>query len=83
MKRVLFGIFLILLTFISPWWIPFLFSILGLFYFENLYEVILVGLIIDTLYGAQHEIFGFSLIFTAGLTLCFYIIGKFKTQIFI
>ena len=83
MKRIVFGIVLILLAFVSPWWVSFFMSILGLFYYDNLYEVIAVGLIIDTLYGVKYEFLGFSLIFTLGLTICFYIIGKFKTQIFI
>lgn len=83
MKRLLFGVFLILLPFVSPWWIPFMVAILGLFYFDNLYEVIFVGLIIDLLYGVKYEFFGFNLIFTTTLLLSFYLIGKFKEQIFI
>jgi len=83
MKRVLFGIFLILLPFVSPWWFPFILSIFGLFYFKNLYEVIIVGLIIDLLYGPKYEFLGFNLLFTVISLLCFYIIGKFKEQIFI
>ncbi len=83
MKRVFFGMFLIILPFVSPWWVAALVGILGLFYFDNLYEVIIVGLLIDILYGVKYEFFGFSLIFTVSMTLVYYLITKFKTQIFI
>jgi hypothetical protein len=83
MKRVLFGILLILSSFSAYWWVAVLFSIFGLFYFENLYEVIIVGLVIDLLYGSQFEILGFDLIFTIGMLVLFYWISKFKTKIFI
>lgn len=81
MKRVLFGIFLISSVFYLPWWLPFLLCILGLFYFENLYEVIIVGLGLDVLYGAQFEIFGFDLFFTIAMLILFYLITVFKKQI--
>jgi hypothetical protein len=81
MKRVVFGIFLILSLFILPWWVPFLLSILGLFYFENLYEVIVVGLGIDVLYGVRFEVLGFNLFFTLVMLILFYLITIFKRQI--
>jgi hypothetical protein len=83
MKRALFGIILILSVFILPWWTAFLLSILGLFYFDNLYEVIVVGLAIDVLYGVHFEFFGFDLFFTLILLACFYMITLFKKQIFL
>ncbi len=83
MKRLFFGIFLIISTFILPWWLAILLGIIGLFYFNNLYEIIVVGLLIDVLYGQKYEIWGFSLIFTVSMTVCFYLIGKFKKQILI
>jgi hypothetical protein len=81
MKRVLFGIFLILSIFIFPWWISFLLSLLGLFYFENLYEVIVVGLGIDVLYGVHFNVLGFDLFFTIIMLVIFYLITVFKRQI--
>jgi hypothetical protein len=83
MKRVIFSLSLILSTFIFPWWVSILMSILGLLYFENLYEVILVGLIIDVLYGVKFSFYGFNLFFTAILTSGLYLIVKIKTQIFV
>jgi len=82
MKRIFFGIFLILSIFIFPWWVPFLISILGLFYFDNLYEVIIVGMGTDVLYGVQFEFLGFDLFFTIIMLICFYLISVFKKQIF-
>jgi hypothetical protein len=83
MKRAFFGIFLILSIFVFPWWVSFLLSIFGLFYFDNLYEVIAVGMGIDVLYGVHFELFGFDLFFTIIMLLCFYLITVFKKQIFI
>jgi hypothetical protein len=81
MKRVTFGIFLILSVFVFPWWVPFLLSILGLFYFDNLYEVIVVGLGIDVLYGVRFEVLGFDLFFTIVMLAIFYLVTVFKRQI--
>lgn len=83
MKRGFVGLLLILSPFVLPWWISFLLCISLIFFFDNLYEVIAVGVIIDYLYGSHFDIYGFTLIFTVILTICFYLISKFKSQIFI
>lgn len=83
MKRIIFGIFLIISIFILPWWLSSFIGILGLFCYDNLYEIIIVGLLTDILYGQKFEILGFNLFFTILMAICFYLIGKFKKQIFI
>lgn len=83
MKRVSFGVILILSAFIFPWWVSFLLSILGLFHFENLYEVIVVGIIIDSLYGTGISIYGFDMIFTLTLAVLMYLIINLKKQILV
>lgn len=86
LNRILFGITLIVSAFIFQWWISFFLSILGLLYYKNLYEVVIVGIIIDSLYGKGIEIpffdnfyFGFTIILLVSLIL----ISKFKTKILI
>lgn len=83
MKRVFYGIFLILSAFIFPWWISVTLVFFGALYFDNLYEAIAVGLIIDLAYGARIEIYGFTLIFTFVLTLMLYILSIVRKRILI
>lgn len=52
-KRVIFSTVLIISALVLPWWIGVLLSLAGLFYFNNLYEVFVVGLILDSIYGSQ------------------------------
>ena len=83
MKRVLYGAFLIISAFILPWWIPVIFSLIGIFYFDNLYEIIFVGLIIDTLYGANLSLVGLDIVFTISLTLALYVLTNVKKSLLI
>ncbi len=83
MKRALYGVALIISAFIMPWWIVILFSVLGILYFPQLYEVIAVGLILDMLYGSVLSIHGVSIVFTIGLTCALYILTNVKSRIFI
>lgn len=79
--RVLFGIFLIISAFIFPWWISIFLSVIGMFKFKNLYEVIVVGIIIDSMYGSILNIFGFEFIFTIALILTFYLVSVLKDRV--
>ncbi len=83
MKRVLYGAFLIISAFILPWWIPVIFSLIGIFYFDNLYEVIFVGLIIDVLYGSNLSLAGLDIVFTISLTIALYILTNVKRSLLI
>lgn len=83
MKRVLYGAFLIISAFILPWWIPVIFSLIGIFYFDNLYEIIFVGLIIDTLYGANLSLAGLDIVFTISLTVALYVLTNVKKSLLI
>jgi hypothetical protein len=82
-KRIIFSIVLIILAFVAPWWIGFILALAGLFYFKGLYEVIAVGIILDSLYGASFSIFGFNFVFTAFFLIAFYIISTFKKNLLI
>ena len=56
---------LLLLTFIAPWWLTVVLTLLALVYFNNFYEAAAIGAIIDSVYGFTHAGFwGLSLPFT-------------------
>jgi hypothetical protein len=79
--RVLFGIFLIISAFIFPWWISIILACIGMFKFKNLYEVIVVGIIIDSMYGLNLSIFGFEFVFSLILIISFYLISILKDRV--
>ncbi len=81
--RILYGLFIILCAFLAPWWISVVFSFLGLFYFKNLYEVIAVGIIIDSLYGSNLEILNFSFVFTLFFIVSFYVVLRLRKNLLI
>lgn len=86
LSRILFGIILILSAFLLQWWISFVLSLVGLFYFNKLYEVIFVGIIIDSLYGSGINIplfENFNFFFTIVLIIALILISKFKTRLLI
>lgn len=82
-SRIIFGIFLLLSVFMLPWWISFFASLIGLLYFKKLYEVFVVGLILDSLYGVQFEFYGFTFFITAFLFISYFLISKFKKNLLI
>ncbi|HRY31128.1 MAG TPA: hypothetical protein P5328_01950 [Candidatus Paceibacterota bacterium] len=81
--RVSYSLFIILCAFVAPWWISVVFSILGLLYFEKLYEVMVVGIVLDSLYGFNVEIFSFGFIFTLFLIIVFYLISNLRKNLLI
>ncbi len=52
LKRSVIDVILILSAFMMPWWITALAACIALFYFESFYEIVVLGLIIDSLYNA-------------------------------
>lgn len=50
--RLVWNILLLILAFLVPWWITVLCTLAALFYFKSFYEAVLVGLILDALYGS-------------------------------
>jgi hypothetical protein len=55
--RIFIDIILVILAFIAPWWIPFAIGIILLFVFRTYWELIILGLIIDTFYNAPVDRF--------------------------
>ncbi|MCR4334200.1 MAG: hypothetical protein NUV47_00485 [Patescibacteria group bacterium] len=46
-------VFILLSVFLFPWWFYVSLSLIALFYFDNFYEIILIGLAIDSLYTVE------------------------------
>lgn len=46
-----------MLLFIFPWWVGFGVAIIALLYFHNYYEIVGLGIVIDSLYNAPVERF--------------------------
>lgn len=51
-NRIIFNLVLLVAVFYSPWWLVAILGFIGVFLFAQYYEVIVVGLIMDLLYGA-------------------------------
>jgi len=50
-KRILYSSVVIMFVFIFPWWVSIVFALAGAFYFKLYIELIVVGVIIDSIYG--------------------------------
>ena len=68
--------------FIFPWWFAFLLALILLFYFNNYYEFLLAGFLLDALYGADNYLF-FRFQFALSLlaVIIFLISLKFKKML--
>jgi hypothetical protein len=66
----------------TPWWLV----LIGLFasaaYFDNYFEIIIFGIILDAIYGTtQHGIFGLQIIYTLIGLAAFFIIPIIRRRI--
>jgi hypothetical protein len=52
MKRLLVDIFLIFLITYTPWWCVVITAFIAAIYFLSFYELLLVGIVLDSLYNA-------------------------------
>ncbi|MES2436828.1 MAG: hypothetical protein V4519_02355 [Patescibacteria group bacterium] len=50
--RILFDCILGISIFFLPWWIPFLAACIAVFFLDSFYEIVVLGVIIDSLYNA-------------------------------
>jgi hypothetical protein len=57
MKRILFNLVLVGAIFYAPWWLALLGALTGAFYFSRYYEVIVLGVLFDLLYGVLGGVF--------------------------
>ena len=68
MKRLIANIIVIISIAVLPWWVSMLLILLMLFYF-NFIEMIIYGVMLDSLYGRQGSIISEHLFFIAGVTI--------------
>ncbi len=52
MRRIFADILLLISLFLFPWWAAMLFGVAGLFIFSSFYEILFLGIGIDSLYNA-------------------------------
>lgn len=50
-KRFFYTAWLFMSIFLLPWWVVGIFALLGVFLFRRYYEIIVVGLVMDILFG--------------------------------
>jgi hypothetical protein len=79
-QRVILGILSILSVFFLPWWIVFLICLALLFYCNRFYEVILIAIIADVLYGSIVTL-GWPYSITLVAIIVFFLVSKFKRNL--
>ncbi len=80
--RILITLFFVALILYSPWWMVLFGVTLGAFYFKNYYEIIILGVVFDLLYGAQSGFMaGYGIIGVVGAFVVFVIIEKIKKEL--
>ena len=52
MRRILTDIVLILSVYIFPWWFVLIMAVIALAVFDTFYEILFLGIILDSLYNA-------------------------------
>jgi hypothetical protein len=82
-KRLFVSLFFLFGAFILPWWIVIILGLFLMFYFDNFYEFILAGLILDGLYGGLISFENFYFIFTFLTTVTTILCLNFKQKLLI
>lgn len=82
-KRIIFSLVFLLSVFILPWWLVIILGLVLVFYFNNYYEFIIAGLILDSLYGNIISIDNFYFLFTLITTITTVFLINFKKKLLI
>ena len=78
--RPFFDLIFFLSPLIFPWWFSLFLAFGGLWYFKFFVEAILVGLVVDSLYGIRLEILkDFYFVYTTLMMLVFVVVESLKT----
>jgi len=70
-KRACLDVVLLIGSFVAPLWLVLPAAIVCMFVFENFYEIIVLGIIIDALYGLPSRFFPFPIIYTISISVLF------------
>lgn len=80
--RILFTLFFVALIFYTPLWMALGGITLGAFYFKNYYEMMVLGVVFDLLYGAQGGFMaGYGIMGVVGAFVVFVGIEKLKKEL--
>lgn len=82
-KRIFISLIFLISSFILPWWLVIILGLILAFYFNNFYEFIIAGLILDSLYGGIISIEKFYFIFTLTTTIATIFLINFKKKLLI
>jgi len=78
--RIVTDAVVILTAFAAPWWLAVIVAIAGAFYFQRYVELVVIGIIIDSLYNGPAGWFGgFPFAFTLVALVLYLIFGYAKT----
>lgn len=53
-QRIIFDIIFFLSLFAAPWWASLAIALVGIFFFNDFYEIIAAGFIMDIVYGTSN-----------------------------
>jgi len=83
LKRAALDLILFIsLTALVPWWIAVIFALALSFYFQNYYEIIVAGILLDAFYGTpQNMFFDTALFFTFFSVIIFFVVEILKKKI--
>lgn len=80
--RILITLFFVALILYSPWWMALAGIAIGAFYFKNYYEMIVLGVVFDLLYGTRGGVMaGYGIMGVVGAFVLFVIIEKIKKEL--
>jgi hypothetical protein len=78
--RVILSFILLFLVFFLPWWANVILIIALAFYFKNYYEAVILGLIMDAIYGSFVVFDSFIYMFTISFLIMIYVVNKIREK---
>jgi hypothetical protein len=78
--RLIFALILLVSISFLPWWVNLILIVVGSFYFKNFYEAVLIGLIMDSLYGSSVVFETFIYFYTLTFLISVFLINKIREK---
>ena len=79
--RIIYSCFLLISAFVLPWWFCVVLVIMGFLFFQKLYEGIVAGIILDSIYNSKTFILDWPFLITFLLIIIFLVIGSFRKNL--
>lgn len=81
-KRIFFTLILAGFVFYAPWWVALIGMVGGAFYFKGYYEMIILGVLFDILYGVGHgPASGYGMMGFVTTVILFLLVGRAKKEL--